>query len=104
VHPTVEDRSRRQARNGLRRLLLIAVLAALHGCALRGAPTYAVFGAYFPLWLVAGILGVFAALIANRFVVGKGLFTLVPHQLLVCASIGMLVAVLFWAIVAGEFG
>ena len=39
-----------------------------------GAPSYVIFGAYLPRWLLAGLIGIVAALVAHRlFVAGQGL-------------------------------
>jgi hypothetical protein len=36
------------------------VSLGLGGCALRGAPTYSIFGAFFPAWLLCAGLGIVA--------------------------------------------
>ena len=36
-----------------------------------GAPSYVIFGAYFPRWLLAGLIGIVAALVAHRLFVAK---------------------------------
>ncbi|WP_213777554.1 YtcA family lipoprotein [Caballeronia sp. dw_276] len=68
----------------------------LQGCTLHGAPSYEIFGAYFPLWLVSALIGFVGGLIAHRIFVSTGYAQIVPFQLFVCLAIGVMVAVLFW--------
>jgi len=91
----------RRARDSLlHRLRSLPVIAAstvfLQGCALHGAPSYEIFGAYFPLWLTSAVIGLVGALIAHRLFVSTGWAQTVPYQLSVCLAIGLTVAVLFW--------
>jgi hypothetical protein len=80
---------------------LLVLLAALSvgGCAVRGAPSFALFGAFFPAWMFCGLLGIFASIGARAGLVVSGLADIVPLQLFVCTSIGVcfaLAAWLFW--------
>lgn len=82
---------------GTQRLAVIAAPSLLlAGCAWHGAPSVELFGAYFPLWLLGGVLGLLAALLAHRLFVATGWALIVPLQLSVCLSIGFTVAVLVW--------
>lgn len=74
----------------------------LQGCALHGAPSREIFGAYFPLWLLGGVIGLFAALLAHRISVAMRWTQIVPLQLSVCLSIGITVAVLVWLAGTGQ--
>ncbi|MFL9866498.1 hypothetical protein PQR67_20180 [Paraburkholderia fungorum] len=75
---------------------------SLQGCALRGAPSYEIFGAYFPLWLLSAVVGFVGAVIAHRIFVSTGWVRIVPYQLSVCMAIGLTVAVLFWLSGTGQ--
>jgi hypothetical protein len=68
----------------------------LGGCTFRGAPSYALFGAYFPLWLLSGVIGMAGALVAHRLFVATGWVRVIPYQLSVCTAIGFAVAALIW--------
>lgn len=73
--------------------------ALVTGCSGVGAPSFELFGAFFPAWLFCGILGVVAAAAARGFFVGTGISDLLPYQLFVCAAIGVIAACgawLFW--------
>ena len=70
----------------------------LDGCA-SGAPSLPLFGAYFPAWLLCFLLGMLAAVGARIAFIAAGLANVLPYQLFVCASIGVicgLIAWLFW--------
>lgn len=43
----------------------LALCAPLEGCGSRGAPSYVLFGAYFPRWLLSAVIGAAAALVAQ---------------------------------------
>lgn len=74
----------------------VALCLGLQGCTLRGAPSYEIFGAYFPLWLLSAVAGLVGGLIAHRIFVSTGWAQIVPSQLSVCLAIGLTLAVLFW--------
>jgi len=78
-------------------VLLIAFAAAtISGCAQRGAPSFALFGAFFPSWMLLGGIGILAAIATRAALVVAGLAEVLPLQLLVCVSAGLTVAVLVW--------
>ncbi|MCA8234258.1 hypothetical protein [Burkholderia cenocepacia] len=87
----------------LRVAAMLAPALPLTGCASRGAPSYVLFGAYFPLWLVSAIVGVVGAIIAHRVFVATGWAATVPYQLAVCTAIGLVVAVIVWLTGTGPF-
>jgi hypothetical protein len=101
----VEDGSGRDARvvkmrsgprtrvNALRMTLVVLTVG---GCAVRGAPSFSLFGAFFPAWMFCGLLGIFAAICARAGLVSSGLAEVLPLQLFVCTSIGVCVALLAW--------
>jgi hypothetical protein len=75
---------------------------SLQGCTPHGAPSYEIFGAYFPLWLLSAVLGLVGALIAHRISVLTGWAQIVPFQLFVCVAIGLTVAVIIWLSMTGQ--
>lgn len=75
------------------------ILLGLSGCAVRGAPSFVLFGAFFPAWMFCAALGILAGIGARAVFVATGLAHVLPLQLFVCASIGVcagLLAGLFW--------
>ncbi|HEY0296490.1 MAG TPA: hypothetical protein VGC69_14270 [Bordetella sp.] len=67
-----------------------------------GAPSYALFGAYFPHWLLSAVAGVAAALAGHRLFVMTGWSETVPYPLSVCTAIGLVAGVLVWGIGTGQ--
>ena len=77
----------------------LALMAALPLAGCSAPPTLYMFGSYFPAWMLCGVLGIGAALVARGAFVATGLTETIPHQLLVCAAIGTVVALLVWLLV-----
>jgi hypothetical protein len=69
---------------------------------MNGAPSYSLFGAFFPAWLFCAVIGIIGAIGARAAMVGSGLAKVLPYQLFVCASIGLIVALLVWLIWFGR--
>lgn len=61
----------------------------MSGCALRGAPSFILFGAFFPAWMLLAGIASLAAIGARVVLVATGLAEILPLQLLVCVSIGL---------------
>ena len=78
----------------------VGLLAAafLTGCSLEGAPTYEFFGAYFPVWLLYGGMAVLLALLTRIVMIRSGVADQVAFPLLVCSSIGFMLAAALWAL------
>jgi hypothetical protein len=76
--------------------LIFIACVLLNGCTAAGAPSYELFGAFFPGWLLCGLIGLAASGGARGFFVGSGLSDFVPYQLLVCVAIGVIAACLTW--------
>ena len=66
---------------------------ALSGCTVQGAPSYTLFGAYFPAWMFCAAFGILVAIIARVAFVATGLAYALPLQLFVCAAVGLCAAV-----------
>jgi len=91
------------APRGVRTTLKIALLtfvasAPLGGCASRGAPSFVLFGAFFPAWMLCALIGIVGAVAARGIFVAARLASVLPFQLFVCASIGLIVSMLAWLI------
>jgi hypothetical protein len=79
-----------------RSILLPVISITLSGCTQRGAPSLALFGAYFPAWMLCAVLGIFASIGARAVFVATGLSNALPFQLFVCMAIGVCFALLVW--------
>jgi hypothetical protein len=74
----------------------------LGGCAGRGAPSFILFGAYFPGWMMCALIGIAVAIAARVGLVASGFAALLPYQLFVCVSAGLICALVAWLIWFGQ--
>jgi YtcA family len=80
----------------------VLVSLSLGGCSTSGAPSFDLFGAFFPAWLLCGVAGIAGAVVARLAFVSSGVANILPYQLAVCAAIGVITAVLFWLVGFGH--
>jgi hypothetical protein len=83
-------------------LLTSLISIILSGCADRGAPSFALAGAFFPAWMICALLGVLATIVARVGFVISGLANVLPYQLFVCTSIGVCIALIAWLLWFGQ--
>jgi hypothetical protein len=84
---------------GRRTPLAVGLLPAFllfSGCADVGAPSFTLFGAFFPAWMFCAAIGIGGAGLARAVFVGTGLAAVLPYQLLVCTAVGTIVAIAAW--------
>ena len=84
------------------RSLIVVVSSSLGGCSMSGAPSFDLFGAFFPAWLLCGMVGIAGAVVARVAFVSSGVANALPYQLAVCTAIGVITALLFWLIGFGH--
>jgi hypothetical protein len=77
-------------------------LMTMAGCASREAPSLILAGAYFPGWILCGVAGVLAAIVARIAMVMSGLSDALPLQLFVCVALGNFVAIAAWLFWFGQ--
>jgi hypothetical protein len=77
----------------------LAITLMLSGC---GAPSYTLFGAFFSGWMLCAAVGILAAIGARAVFVSIGWTTILPFQLFVCASIGVIFGLLTWLLWFGR--
>jgi hypothetical protein len=70
----------------------------LGGCSSIGAPSFVLFGAFFPGWMFCALLGIAVAIVARIVFVATGLSSILPYQLFVCLSVGLIFAFLAWLV------
>jgi hypothetical protein len=75
---------------------------SLTACSAGGAPSFTVFGAFFPAWLLCGLIGVASTATVRAAFVATGLSNVIPRQLLVCSAAGVIAATLTWLIWFGR--
>lgn len=74
---------------------------ALTGCSLAGAPSFELFGAFFPAWLLCALIGVVGAAGAHLVLTTPAFSEAVPFQLAVCTAVGVMVGLLAWMVLFG---
>jgi len=84
------------------RIVIVLGSFSLAGCSKVGAPSFELFGAFFPVWLLSGTVGIAGAIAARGAFVGFGVADALPYQLAVCTAIGVIAALLFWLIGFGH--
>jgi hypothetical protein len=84
------------------RSVALFVASCLTGCSTNGAPSFDLFGAFFPAWLLCGMVGIAGAVIARVVFVSTGLANTLPYQLAVCTAIGVIAAVFVWLVGFGH--
>jgi hypothetical protein len=87
--------NRPRVRPALRFVVLLGHTFLVCGC---GAPSLIIAGAYFPAWLLCAIIAVVVASVVRGVMVATRLSQLIPFQLAVCTSIGVIVALIVWFI------
>ena len=104
IRPRVVTMSSQTNRQKARRdaLLVFITSVTLGGCASHGAPSFVLFGAFFPAWMLCALIGIFGAIAARGLFVALGLNSVLPYQLFVCSSVGLVVAAMAWLIWFGQ--
>ncbi len=82
--------------------LILFLPICLGGCSAAGASSFDLFGAFFPAWLLCGVVGIAGAVIARVIFVSTRLANTLPYQLAVCAAIGVITALLVWLVGFGR--
>ena len=84
------------SRTSLRLTVLALGCAGLYACSRSGAPSFALFGAYFPTWMVCALIGIVGAVLTRVVLTSRRLADLIPFQLAVCTASGVIIALLAW--------
>ena len=81
--------------------VVLSGLPLFGGCGGGGAPSFVLFGAYFPGWMLCGVIGIAGALVARAALVRTGVSNDLPYPLFLCTAIGVLIGVLTWRVCFG---
>jgi len=98
--PAIRTSSQRSSKSGA--LMVASLQLVLTSCSAAGAPSFTLFGAFFPGWMFCGLTGVAGAIAARTVFTGSGLSSLLPYQLFLCTAIGVIVAIIAWFIWFGR--
>ena len=94
AEPGITTSSKRHRISGA--LMGASLQLVLTSCTSGGAPSFTIFGAFFPGWMLCGLTGIVGAIAARMVFAGSGLSNVLPYQLFVCTAIGVIVAILAW--------
>ncbi len=87
----------------LRAGLALAGLAALSGCDMAvHSPTVPIFGSFFPIWLIAALLGIVTTVVLRLVFIRTGIDERMPLPVLVYLFAAIGFSILFWALWSGE--
>lgn len=75
---------------------VITASISLGGCATKVAPSYELFGAFFPAWMLCALVGIIGGIAARVVFIATGIDSILQFRLFVCLSAGLLVAALTW--------
>jgi hypothetical protein len=81
-----------------RAAFLLVTSCTLTGCSLVGAPSFELFGAYFPAWMLCALIGLVGAAGSRMLLTAPAMNTVIPFQLAVCTAVGVIVALLAWIV------
>jgi hypothetical protein len=84
----------------LRAAILPFASCMLAGCSSVGAPSYELFGAFFPAWLLCGLIGIAGAVVAGIFLRSDRFNQVIPWPLAVCTAVGVIVGLISWKALA----
>jgi hypothetical protein len=91
-----------QAGTLVRYVCLCIACLGLSACSLRGAPSYSIFGAFFPAWLLCAGIGLVGSVVLRGVVIALGLEDVLPSPLLVYTAFAAGVSLWLWLALFGE--
>jgi hypothetical protein len=91
-----------QAGTFVRFVCLCIACLGLSACSLRGAPSYSIFGAFFPAWLLCAGIGLVGSAVLRVLVIALGFEEALPSPLLVYTAFAAGVALWLWLALFGE--
>lgn len=77
-------------------VLLVGTSFLLTGCSFADAPSFELFGAYFPAWMLCGLIGIVGAASTRTVLTTPAVNDVVPFQLAVCTAVGVIAALVTW--------
>lgn len=79
------------------------ILTLLTGCTMQAhAPSMPLYGSFFPVWLLASLLGIISAVLIRVALIRSGLNEHLPAPTLVYFCLAVLFGVIIWALWTGE--
>jgi len=79
-----------------RAVLLVVTSCSFAGCSIAGAPSFELFGAFFPAWMLCALTGIVGAAGCRIVLTNPAFNRVIPFQLAVCTAVGTIVGLLAW--------
>jgi uncharacterized membrane protein YeaQ/YmgE (transglycosylase-associated protein family) len=76
--------------------LPVVTSCMLAGCSSAGAPSFELFGAFFPAWMLSALIGIIGAASTRAVLTTPTFYDSIPFQLAVCTAVGVIVALVVW--------
>jgi hypothetical protein len=73
----------------------------LTACSLAAAPSFELFGAYFPAWMLCALIGILGAASTRVVLMTPAFSGVVPFQFAVCTAVGLVLGLLSWMALFG---
>ena len=80
----------------LRSMTLGGAACLLGGCSLKGAPSYSIFGAFFPAWLLCAGIGIAGSIGLRSLFIATGLEAEMPFRPLTYFAFAAALALSIW--------
>lgn len=84
-----------------RAVLALVMSCMLSGCSRGAAPSFELFGAFFPAWMLCALIGILGAAGTRVVLTTPALNGGMPFQLGVCTALGVIVALFSWMLLFG---
>ena len=86
----------------LPRVVLLVIMNCVGtGCSFGVAPSFELFGAFFPAWMLCALIGIVGALTTRAVLTTPAFNGAIPLQLGVCTALGVIVALSSWMLLFG---
>ena len=79
-----------------RAVLLVIMSCVVTGCSFGVAPSFELFGAFFPAWMLCALIGIIGALSTRAVLTTPAFSDVVPFQFAVCTAVGVILGLLSW--------
>ena len=79
-----------------RAVLLVIMSCVVTGCSFGVAPSFELFGAFFPAWMLCALIGIVGAFTTRAVLTTPAFSGVVPFQFAVCTAVGIIVGLLSW--------
>ncbi len=93
----LRETGRETATANLRRYVAVGAAACLlGGCSLKGAPSYSIFGAFFPAWLLCAGIGIAGSIGLRSLFIATGLEAEMPFRPLMYFALAAALTLSIW--------